>query len=115
MRIVELARWQWKGYARNHRTRANLWLHLVLVPLFVAGNAVLAGLARMSWTVAAAGIAATLLALALQGRGHAREPNPPEPFTGPANLLARLFLEQWITSPRFVLSGGWYRALRSAP
>ena len=37
------------------------------------------------------------------------------PFTSPANAVARIFCEQWITFPRFVLSGGWYRALRTAP
>jgi hypothetical protein len=28
--------------------------------------------------------------------------------------VGRIFFEQWITFPRFVLSGGWLRALRSA-
>ena len=55
--------------------------------------------------------------VALQGRGHRKEPVPPEPFTGLGNALSRIFLEQWITFPRFVLSGGWLRALheQSAP
>jgi hypothetical protein len=30
------------------------------------------------------------------------------------NAVARLFLEQWITFPRFLLSGGWSRALRTS-
>ena len=29
--------------------------------------------------------------------------------------LSRIFLEQWVTFPRFVFSGGWWRALRQAP
>jgi len=28
-------------------------------------------------------------------------------------VRARIFLEQWITFPRFVLSGGWYHAWRA--
>jgi hypothetical protein len=56
----------------------------------------------------------TLLAMAFQGRGHKQEQVPPEPFTGPANALSRIFLEQWVTFPRFVLSGGWRRALRES-
>ena len=55
-----------------------------------------------------------VLSLALQGRGHRWEPVPPEPFTGPMNAVARLLCEQWITFPRFVLSGGWRDALRRA-
>jgi hypothetical protein len=53
-----------------------------------------------------------VVSLALQGRGHRQEQVPPEPFTSPANAISRLLLEQWVTFPRFVLSGGWLRALR---
>jgi hypothetical protein len=38
---------------------------------------------------------------------------PPEPFTGPLNAVARIFLEQWITFPLFVLSGSWWKAVRT--
>ncbi|MBS0383146.1 MAG: terminase [Proteobacteria bacterium] len=116
MDLSELVRWQWEGYPRNHQLRANLWLHLVMVPLFLAGNVVLvAGIVRLSWRLALVGILATFVAIALQGRGHKREPNAPEPFTGAGNALSRIFLEQWVTFPRYVLSGGWLHALRSAP
>ena len=57
---------------------------------------------------------ASLVAVALQGRGHRLEPVPPEPFSGPLNFVSRLFFEQWVTFPRFVLSGGWLAALRKA-
>lgn len=116
MNVSGLLRRQWQGYPRNHQARANLLLHIVLVPLFLAGNvAFLAGLVLQSWGVAFAGIIATLASIALQGHGHKGEPHAPEPFTGVGNALARVFLEQWITFPRFVLSGAWFRALRSAP
>ena len=115
MGLPELLKWQWSGYARFHRSRTNLLLHIVLVPLFLAGNiALVTALLRGAAPVAAAGLGAMLVSVALQGRGHRGEANPPEPFTGPANLVARILLEQWITFPRFVLSGGWARQLRSA-
>jgi len=44
--------------------------------------------------------------------GHKREPVPTERFAGPMNLIGRLFFEQWITFPRFVLSGRWALKLR---
>ena len=70
---------------------------------------------RQDWIEAVAGAACTFLSIALQGRGHRREePVPPVPFSSSGNALARIFLEQWITFPRFVLSGGWSRALREA-
>jgi hypothetical protein len=115
MSLPELLRWQWDGYPRYHRSRANLLLHIVVVPLFLAGNlAILVGLALLAWVPAVAGVAATVVSLALQGRGHRGEPVPPEPFTSPLNAVARLLCEQWITFPRFVLSGGWLAALRQA-
>ena len=33
-----LVRWQWDGYPRVHRSRTNLPIHIVVVPLFVLGN-----------------------------------------------------------------------------
>lgn len=108
----QLLRWQWDGYPRYHRSRANLLLHMVLVPAFLIGNVVaVAGVARGEWRFAALGLGGMAVSMALQGRGHKGEENPPQPFTSPANALARIFLEQWVTFPRFVLTGGWRRAL----
>jgi len=45
-----------------------------------------------------------------QGRGHKLETTAPAPFRGPADVAARLFVEQWITFPRFVFSGQFARA-----
>jgi hypothetical protein len=36
------------------------------------------------------------------------------PFEGPLDVLSRIVLEQWITFPRFVLSGSFARAWRDA-
>jgi len=115
MTVKELLRWQWEGYPRYHRSRFNLLLHIVVIPLFLVGNvALLAGLLRGAWWVALAGLVAMIVSVALQGRGHGREPTPPEPFTGPRNAVTRIFFEQWVTFPRFVLSGAWLQALRQA-
>jgi hypothetical protein len=111
---LTLIRWQWEGYPRYHRAKANLLIHIALVPLFLAGNLLLIyALVRRAWPWALAGLAATLFSFAAQGYGHGRESTPSEPFTGPANALGRIFLEQWINFPRFVLSGGWLRAYRA--
>ena len=47
----------------------------------------------------------------MQGIGHKREAEPPVPFDGPGDFLARVFVEQFFTFPRFVLTGGWLRNL----
>ena len=106
--------WQWEGYARYHQSRANLLMHIVLVPLFLAGNvALIVGLVRLDWIEALVGFACVAMSIVLQGRGHKGEAVPPVAFSSASNALARILLEQWITFPRFVLSGGWRRALVS--
>lgn len=115
MRAPELLAWQWGGYERNHRSRANLLLHLAFVPLFLAGTlGLVASLAMLSPLSAVVSVVALVVSLAAQGKGHRYETHPPEPFTSAGNAVARIVLEQWITFPRFVLSGGWSRAFHAA-
>jgi len=115
MNITELLRWQWEGYPRYHHSRRNLLLHIVFVPLFLFANiSLVIALIQRSWLVALVAALAMIASIALQGRGHRAEVVPPAPFTGAANAISRIFLEQWFTFPRFVLSGGWLNALRNA-
>ena len=116
MSLVHLLRWQWEGYPRYHQSRANLLLHIIVVPLFLIANVVLVvALVERSWWLAFTSVVVMLLSVAVQGRGHRQEAVPPEPFTSPLNAVSRIFLEQWVTFPRFILSGGWSRALHAAP
>ncbi len=113
MGTSELLRWQWEGYARYHQSRANLLIHIVTVPLFLVGTIVLvAALFQLSFMLLAVALGCIVVAVALQGRGHRLEAVPPQPFTGPFNFLSRLFFEQWVTFPRFVISGTWGAAVR---
>ena len=115
MSAIQLFRWQWGGYTQFHQSRANLVLHIFVVPLFLAANILfVVALLQAWWLVAVLSLAAMAVSVALQGRGHAREPVPPEPFTSPLNAVGRIVLEQWVTFPRFVFSGGWTQAMRSA-
>jgi hypothetical protein len=44
---------QWAGYRRYHQSRANLLLHIVFVPLFLAGNiALVIALIERRWLMA---------------------------------------------------------------
>ena len=113
MGIGELLRWQWDGYAKHHQSRANLLMHIVAVPLFLLGTVVLVvAVVQLSVVLLAVAIGCIVVAVAVQSRGHRLEPVPPEPFSGPLNFVSRLFFEQWVTFPRFVISGGWSAALR---
>ncbi len=106
--------WQWRGYPANHADRRNLAIHIATVPLFLAGTVlVLVGPFATLWA-SAAGVALIALAMGAQGRGHRRERSAPATFAGPVDVLVRIFAEQWITFPRFVVSGGFARAWREA-
>jgi hypothetical protein len=113
--VPGLIRRQWEGYPRYHQARNNLLLHMAAVPVFLIANvALVAAVVLRSGLGAAIAVAAMGASVAAQGRGHSWEAVPAEPFTGPANALARIFCEQWVTFPRFVLAGRWSDALRRA-
>jgi hypothetical protein len=115
MGIAELFRRQWDGYPRVHRSRTNLLIHIVVVPLFLLGNVgLVVALLSLSWPLGAISLVVMVISVALQGRGHKQEQIPPDPLTGPANAISRILLEQWVTFPRFVLSGKWLLALRQS-
>jgi hypothetical protein len=113
MGIVQLLQWQREGYPRYHQSRANLLIHIVAVPLFLVGTIVLvAAIVLGALALLLVAIGCVVGALGLQGRGHKLEAVPPEPFSGPLNFASRFLLEQWVTFPQFVFSGGWIAALR---
>jgi len=105
--------WQWKHYPANHRERRNLLLHIVTVPLFQLGTLMLATAPLSSPWLALPGVLFMLGAMALQGRGHRLEASAPIPFRDFFAVVSRIFVEQWVTFPRFVLSGGLARAWRA--
>ncbi len=113
MRLAELAAWQARDYGQYHQSRRNLLVHIVAVPLFLVGNALALGaLLVQAWGLALGALALSLAAFAAQGVGHKGEAIPPVPFHGVGNAVARILVEQWVTFPRFVLSGEWAESYR---
>ncbi|MFI5376852.1 MAG: Mpo1-like protein [Candidatus Rokuibacteriota bacterium] len=109
-----LLAWQWSDYAAKHRDRVNLLLHLVAVPLFQIGTLLLAAAAlRRSGLGSGLALGCLVVAVVVEGRGHARELETPTPFSGPLDFASRFVVEQWVTFPRFVLSGAWSRGFRA--
>lgn len=109
-----LLRWQWSLYPDGHRDRRNLALHAATVPLFLLGTCAVLSAAFAGWRAAAIGAPAMIAALVAQGRGHKLEATTPAPFLGPLDVVRRFFAEQWITFPRYVLTGGFAAAWRAA-
>jgi uncharacterized membrane protein YGL010W len=109
-REPNLLAWQWQTYARNHRNRANLLLHMAAVPAFIGGVLAAVTMAvHQQWFGALVALVFAALAFVAQGIGHKWEKEAPIPFDGPADFVSRVFVEQFITFPRFVLSGQWMR------
>ncbi|OZB33213.1 MAG: terminase [Pseudomonas sp. 34-62-33] len=112
-RLPNLLSRQWRHYADQHQHPTNLLLHLLAVPLFLLSLALLLiGLWQPGFIPLVLGAIGLYAALALQARGHRLEQNQPEPFRGRRDACKHLLLEQCVTFPRFVLSGGWWRAWR---
>jgi hypothetical protein len=114
MTASELLRWQWNAYQNYHGSRTNLLIHIAAVPMFLLANlSLFVSLFEFSLFRALISLFAMVVAFGLQARGHGLEKNPSVPFSSPGNAIVRIFLEQWITFPRFVFSGGWLRSLQN--
>lgn len=107
-----LLAWQWTHYPEFHGDRRNLVLHVLTVPLFQMGTLLLTAPLWGTWWLALVGLGLMLGAVAVQGRGHALERNPPVPFASRGEAVGRIVLEQWINFPRYLISGGFLRAWR---
>jgi len=117
---VSLLSWQWGIYPSAHADRRNLAIHVITNPIFIAGLvAVPLGLITMTWLTAIAGVLAMPLVMFIQGRGHRLEKEPPAPFRGPLDVLGRIFLEQLVNFPRYVITGkfadAWAAASTDSP
>ncbi len=110
MGIVEFFQWQWSGYSDAHQNRTNLLIHLLAVPAFiVSAVCVVVAIARLSPIATLLSVAAMLVCVALQVRGHQLEQFQPRPFKSRFDFVRRVLAEQFFTFPRFVLTGRWYK------
>ena len=104
----------WTDYLRVRAERRNLLIHLIAVPLIVGSVvSLLLYLIRGDYVSAVIVTFLAFGAMAMQGRGHALEPESPRPFTSSVDFLRRWFTEQFFIFPLFLLSGRWWRQLTS--
>ena len=112
--MLKLLAWQWESYQNYHQSKTNLLIHIVAVPAFLLANLhFVFRLIDGSYLMAILSLIGMIASIAIQGIGHKKESTPSIPFNSAANAIARLLLEQWINFPRFVLTGGWWRAWRA--
>lgn len=120
MTFAEVVDAQWSDYSERHRHKTNLLIHIVTVPLVwlaaieVAGALLLmligvGGLKIFVWALIM--VAASLFA---QNYGNQMEAVKPRPFTNAKDFAINAAAEQFVTFPRFVLTGGWLRNFQAA-
>jgi hypothetical protein len=113
--ISQIIDWQWKGYDQFHASKVNLLLHIVFVPVFLWGTiGLLSAVLRFHFFGIIAALILMATAFLLQGLGHQTEAIKSIPFASPSNALKRILIEQWITFPKFVISGGWWKAFNAS-
>ena len=120
MNFAELIQKQWSDYEERHRNRNSLLIHIVAVPVFwVATFQAVGGLFILLLGVPGAfemvfwALVIMAASLFLQDIGHKMEAAPPERFTDARDFALRIAAEQYVNFPRFVLTGGWLRALQN--
>ena len=113
MSFRQLVEWAWRETPPVHKSGANLLIHLIAVPLFVAGHVLLLVGAILSWWLVAIALASIFGSLILQGVGHSLERQQVPAFTGARDFLRRLYAEQFCNFWRFLGSGQWYAHVRS--
>ena len=114
MSFGELVAWGWRETEPVHKNRTNLLIHLFAVPLFVVAHAlVIAGLVAEPWLLAAAPVCLGV-SMGLQRFGHSCERTPPIPFLNARDLVRRFYAEQFYNFGRYLFSGGWYAAFKTA-
>jgi hypothetical protein len=110
-----LVQWQRDVYPEVHSLRSTLLVHVVTVPIFVAGTfALVFALLTLRPIAALAALGTMAVAFGAEAFMHEREPKS-YAVEGTADLLSRVFVEHFVTFPRFVLDGGWAKAYREAP
>jgi len=90
-------------------------IHIVSVPVFVLGTlSLFVSLIELSPIGMLISILVVVIAFGAQGFGHSKERISPESFATPGQAIVRILSEQFITFPRYVLSGGWYATYQSS-
>ena len=122
MTFAERLNQQWNDYSDRHLNKVNLLIHIVTVPLvWIAGIQVvgslllmLSGLGGGAFKVLVWAVIMIAVALLAQSHGNSMEATKPGPITDWKEFGLNALAEQFVTFPRFVLTGQWLRNFQTA-
>jgi hypothetical protein len=119
MSFGQLGAWAWRETPPVHKSRTNLLIHIVAVPLFVLGHVLLfAGLTQGvvigDWSLLPAAPVCIVVSLVMQNIGHRLEKAEVYPFLNVRDFVRRIYAEQFFNFWRFLFSGQWYASLKAA-
>jgi hypothetical protein len=121
MTFPQLLEAQWSDYPERHTHRTNLLIHILAVPMSWFGAFwILGGFLLMLMGVPGAfgmlfwGAAFIAGALAAQHYGNSLEGRRAPPIRDPKQFARHAFAEQFVTFPRFVLTGAWFENLKQS-
>ncbi len=111
--FTELVTWAWRETSPVHRSRTNLLIHIIAVPLFVLGHVLLIASVIDPWLLVGA-VLSIVISLTAQKYGHSLEHHQVHAFTGAPDFLRRLYAEQFCNFWRFLFSGEWYASYKAS-
>jgi hypothetical protein len=115
MNILEITKQQWIDFGVYHSSRKNLIIHVFAAPIFIIGIVGFTyGLLNLQLIETVGSVLIMAISLGMQSYGHSNESVRSDSFASPLDAITRILIEQLINSPRFIMSGKWYAALRNS-
>ena len=92
-------------YENFHQNKKNLLIHILTVPVFILGNLSMAiALFQGELLLAVLSFGVAMAGLGIQAKSHRLEPNKVAPFLGALDFFKRIYTEQFITFPTYLIS-----------
>ncbi len=113
MKLKELMSWQWRDYHQFHQSKVNLIIHVITTPIFILACLAMVFFAlQLKWLAALGSLFLVFVAIGLQGFGHNKEENAPIPFDSASQAVKRILLEQFVSFPKYIWTGGVAKAMK---
>ncbi len=99
-----------EDYILNHWSKKNLIIHIFAVPIFIISNiSILYWIFQLNIIVILLSFWLIWFSLLLQWKWHKLETNKPKKFSSKWDFIKRIYIEQFITFPLFLISWNYFK------